>query len=301
MIYKDAIDWLKRAFTVQACDGISAMYDPRQGQKFWHLPYPEIAGYCIPTLIDAGEEEIALRISRWLRKKQFSSGAIPMGYFGSSIPFVFDTGQVLLGWIAAQELAPDPRTEESIKKAVEWMEEDWRVNQWFNANIQAFSPSINLRALWPLKILGSPIVDEVLNHYLEKIESNGFPSTCDEQRPDEPLTHFLIYVARGSWELDERSIARKIMNGIAKTQTLSFPARLNKDFEPVTDEVCVPAIAQASILWRKMGEEINANRANIFLGKLDAPWASIPIGGEYLPNFQVSWSAKFIADALRKE
>lgn len=89
------------------------------------------------------------------------------------------------------------------------------------------------------------------------------------------------------------------MERIAAVQSLSFPARLDSGWQPTTDEICVPAVAQASILFRKLGMTGNADRALDYLSTLDAPWASDPIDGDYLPHSQLSWSAKFIADAWK--
>ena len=296
MTHADAINWLKKAFTVTGHDGISAFYEVQT--PLWQAPYPEVSGYCIPTLIKAGEEDIALRISRWLRYQQMDDGPIPMGYHNSYIPFVFDTGQVLLGWQAAQVLEPDPRTEESIEKAVSWLKRSWETDRWIAKGIQEYSPTINIRSVWPLQKHDPELADTIISHYLERLEPNGFPTKSDEQHPDEPLTHFVVYVARGFWECGVRGIAKKIMLGLANLQTLSFPARVDHNWQPTSDEICNVAVAQAAVLWKKMGWLNAATRAQEYLLHLDAPWGSNPTDGSYFAHSQISWCAKFIADAL---
>jgi malonyl-CoA O-methyltransferase len=296
MTYKDAIDWLKKAFSVTCHDGISAYYDERI--PLWQAPYPEVSGYCIPTLIKAGEEDIALRISRWLRKQQMSDGSIPMGFHNSYIPFVFDTGQVLRGWQAAQQLDYSDSTQESIDRAVRWLKRSWNETRWVMEGTQKYETPINMRVVWPLKLYEPELADEITEHYLTLIEPNGFPNFADEQQPDNPLTHFLVYTARGFWECDVPAVAEKIMTQLGETQTLSFPARVDRDFQPTTDEVCNVAVAQAAVLWDKMGRVHRADKARAYLFKLDAPWASTPKDSDYFPGCQIAWCAKFIADAL---
>lgn len=102
MNHTQAINWIKKAQDLGIDDGIPAFYNSEK--NVWFQSYPEVSGYIIPTLIDAGEEERALKISRWLRLKQLSDGSIGSGYWNSYFPNAFDTGQVLLGWLAAQKI-----------------------------------------------------------------------------------------------------------------------------------------------------------------------------------------------------
>src|SRR5206468_355229 len=55
--------------------------------------YPEVTGYLIPTLLQCGERELVLRLTRWLLAIQREDGSFPDPDAGRS--YIFDTGQVL--------------------------------------------------------------------------------------------------------------------------------------------------------------------------------------------------------------
>lgn len=286
MNYKDALNWLKKAQDLGIDDGISAYYDTRH--RIWMPSYPEVSGYVIPTFIAAGEQDRALRISRWLRRKQLPEGALPAGPFNSSRPFVFDTGMVLLGWLAAQEVEYDERTAESIDRSVDFLESTWRCDP------DGFLPLHNIRTIWALKLYGSKYVDSMLDWGLSYIEPNGFPRKAEDE--DEPLSHFIVYVARGFYECGLVETSRSIMENLPSIPS----ARYDSDWNRWTDDICVPGVAQASILFNKLGMKAEAQRGLNYLSTLTAPWASDPIDANYLPGTQVSWCAKFVADAFRE-
>ena len=295
MNHHDAIVWIKQAQDEGTNDGISALYHAKRG--IWHNSYPEVSGYIIPTLIAAGEEDRALRVSRWLITQQLAQGSIPLGFWDSKSAAVFDTGAVLLGWIAAQEVEYDPSTELAIEKAVYWLERCWKGYRWTRVGTEASQPAtINVRAIWPLALRDSPIVDELLDYFLERIDPNGFPRMTDDQFPDMPLSHFIVYVARGFFESGLIEPATRIMENLPSVPV----ARYNSNWEPVTDDICITGVAQASIMFRKLGFRAEAQRGLNYLETLTAPWGSDPIDGKYFSHCQISWCAKFIADAWKE-
>src|SRR5579872_5211075 len=62
------------------------------------LPYPEVSGYYIPTLLKWGERELALRYARWLVAIQNQDGSWSDAEGKAS--YTFDTGQILKGLLA---------------------------------------------------------------------------------------------------------------------------------------------------------------------------------------------------------
>ena len=288
MNYTSAINWIKKAQDLPPDDGVSAYYDTRY--KLWMPSYPEVSGYIVPTLIEAGEPERALLISRWLRKKQLSNGALPASFFSTAIPFVFDTAMAVRGWLEAQKVEYDARTQESIDRAVEWLEWEWL------QKYETFLPTHLVRGVWPLMLYGSKHVDSMLDFYLERMHPNGWPERCEDGDPDNPLSHFIVYVARGFFECGLIEPATKIMMNLPSVPS----ARYNSDWEATSDDVCVPGVAQAAIMFHKLGMFAEAKRGINYLETLSAPWASDPIDGDYLSNAQLSWSAKFIADAFKE-
>jgi hypothetical protein len=287
MTYEDAINWLKKAQDLSPDDGISAYYDAHLG--LWFPSYPEVSGYCIPTLIEAGEEDRALRVSRWLRRKQLVNGSIPMGYWNSNVSMVFDTGMALLGWIRAQEVEYDARTQESIDKAVQFLEAQWQ------EGVGNYLPSHLVRVCWPLQLVGSKEVPFMLDFYEEQLNDNDWPKHCEDGEPDNPLSHFIVYVGRAFYETGREDVARRIASRMGAVPE----GRYNSDWESGADFICIPAVSQAAILFEKLGMKKKAQRGRNYLQTLSAPWSTDPIESSYLPHAQLSWSAKFIADALR--
>ena len=280
----DALNWLRKAQDLGVDQGISAYYDARY--RLWMPSYPEVTGYVIPTFLRYGEIDRALAASRWLRRVQLSNGSMPSGPFNSYNPFEFDTGMALRGWNEIQRVYPEKRTEESMEKALAWIKERWLEDP------DHFKPIHNVRTLWTLKELNFPYVQEMSDYFESFLLPNGFPVEAETEW--EPLSHFIVYVARGFFEIGRVDLASKIMENLP-----SIPnSRYDKEWRPTDDTVCVPGVAQAAILNYKLGNKQKAYIARNYLETLTAPWASDPIEANYLPNSQVSWAAKFIADAF---
>ena len=59
------------------------------------LPYPEVTGYYIPTLLSWGEVDRAIAYGRWLLSCQHEQGC--WGDPNVNEPYAFDTGQIIKG------------------------------------------------------------------------------------------------------------------------------------------------------------------------------------------------------------
>jgi len=254
--------------------------------------YPETSGYIIRTFLRVGETERAIRISKWLRTVQLANGSIPMGFYSSNAANPFDTSQVLRGWITLQQLHPDPRTEESIDRAVAYLENSWRTEQWGSGRRDYY-----IRNVEPLRIYGSPLVDEIVDYFAARIDTDFWPEEAEDD--DYPLTHFLVYIARGFHDIGEDYLARGIAERLAEHQLPSgaFVGRFSRAWQPSSDWICVPAIAQAAVLWHKLEMYKNYDNAMRYIKTLDAPWSCEPHDAPYLPGAQLNWTAKFVADA----
>ena len=60
------------------------------------MVYPEVTGYYIPTLLENGRLDLAMKYAEYLVQAQDVNGAF--GLPGES--FAFDTGMVIRGWLA---------------------------------------------------------------------------------------------------------------------------------------------------------------------------------------------------------
>ncbi|MBK7717589.1 MAG: hypothetical protein IPI38_19665 [Gemmatimonadetes bacterium] len=99
-----------------------------QGQG-WQPSYPETTGYLIPTLLEAARVledpalvDRALRAARWEIAIQLESGAVQGGVIGEGrTPAIFNTGQVMFGWLAAFEHTGEGSTPmPSVAPAATW-------------------------------------------------------------------------------------------------------------------------------------------------------------------------------------
>lgn len=126
---KAAIGWICRAQDVCGGRGVSAGYSFVHG---WHPPYPETTGSIIPTFYDfaqlTGKEEIferARRMADWELEVQLPSGAVQGGvYRGPHVkrrPVVFNTGQVILGWLRAYVETGDESYLGAARRAGNWL------------------------------------------------------------------------------------------------------------------------------------------------------------------------------------
>src|SRR5438094_415286 len=108
-----ALEWLERAQDATGAGGFARGYSlawsPYFKSRGWQPAYPETTGYIIPTLYEAARRlnrpdlaSRAERAARWEVEIQLPSGAVRGGVMGErTSPAVFNTGQVLFGWLAA--------------------------------------------------------------------------------------------------------------------------------------------------------------------------------------------------------
>jgi len=110
-----AIAWIQRAHLAAADGGISKGYDLLR--RRWAPSYPETTGYTIPTLLNAAKAlekpeliTMAISLAEYLLKKTSGDGGVVYWQAEASTPpIVFDTGQVMFGWLAAYRASRDER------------------------------------------------------------------------------------------------------------------------------------------------------------------------------------------------
>lgn len=115
--------WLCNAQDANINGGISKGYDIEK--NLWGADYPEITGYIIPTFFDyyhfTKQEEFkfrAIQMAEWECNIQLSAGAIQAGRITQrlKVPAVFNTGQVILGWVRAYKETNNSTYLKSLKK-----------------------------------------------------------------------------------------------------------------------------------------------------------------------------------------
>ena len=342
MHVREAMNWLCFAQDITPDGGVSAGYSMVYG---WEPSHRETTGYIIPTFFDyynfSGERDFFARadmMANWELTIQLENGAIPYGAeVGNTIPFVFDTGQVIFGWVRAYKETDDSRYIKAAKKAAGWLlaiqDKD---GCWSKFTFNCTPHSYNVRVAWALLELYKITEKE---QYLEAAKSNidwtlsnqldnGWFKECAFLTHELPTTHTIAYTIRGilecgillnSQEYIER--ARKPADILLDIQrgNGSLSGIYGPDWNEVTKWSCLTGNAQISIIWLRLFQItsdrrylVSAKRMNTYLRTLQntktknrgirgAIKGSHPIWGGYNPFNYMNWMTKFFVDVLLLE
>ena len=266
------------------------------------LPYPEVSGYFIPSLIKAGEKELALQYAKWLISIQNEDGSwsCPAG----SSPYVFDTGQILKGLY--EFIDEEPEFKMPILKACDWilsnMHPDGRLttpnmSAWKLPNGNYVPESIHLYCLEPIKKIGRKFeidkyldaVEKITNYYLNQEDLTKFTT----------LSHFHAYIVEALIDLNKVDRAENAMKEIEgfQRENGSVPAYSNVDW------VCSTGLFQYAVIWYKLGQKEKADKAFDYACSLQNETGGF-FGGygkgevNYFPDAEISWVNKYFLDAL---
>lgn len=288
------VQWLCRAQDAFDGGGVarsySLIYHPYLRRKGWIPPYPETTGYIIPTLFDyahlIGSQEIAdraVRAADWECRVQMESGAVQGGTIDQPpTPAIFNTGQVIFGWIRAFRETGKPVYLESAVKAgrflLEQQDKDgaWRKSLSDYTSRKMTSYTYNTRTAWALLELaaasGNAAFKEAAIRNVEfalgeQLENGWFRSNCLTQ-PAHPLLHTIAYCIRGMMEIgaaigDDRYLgrARKAADAVLARQRPdgALAGRFDDRWEPAVAWRCLTGEAQIAGIWGRLyqitGEE----------------------------------------------
>lgn len=339
-------DWLCRAQDRSASGdgGVARHYSLISG---WGPSYPEVTGYIVPTFFRLAEhqenpelEHRARRMLEWLVSLQFPDGGFPGGVIGARpwVPVIFNTGQALLG-LAEGVRRDGARYRGPLRAAADWLvrkqapDGSWPTDHtpFARAGLKTFHTQV-ASALFeadrvdPGRGYGEAGVRNVrwaLSHQRE----NGWFDHCCLSDPGAPLTHTLGYalwgVLEGARFSGDRALleaARRTGEGLARAldERGGLPGRLDADWRPTVEGVCLTGNFQAALCWSRLYE---ATREAAFLGaaraatrfvrctlpteapadRLGGVKGSFPVDGAYCPFEYVSWAAKYTVDALLEE
>lgn len=339
-----AAEWLARAQDATGSGGVSAHYDVKQ--RAWAGAYPETTGYIIPTLFRyadfSGNDEYrerAQRMAAWESEIQLPNGAVRAGTLDAEriVPTVFNTGQVLFGWLAAWQQSRGQGFRDSLVRAADWLlavqDPDGAWRRFASPFASHAMNTYNTRVAFALaeagRSLGEPrYLDAAVRNVqwaLTQMHLNGWLENNDLEDNSRPLTHTIAYATRGFLEVGViagRSAfvdaAVRIARAVAQTQRDdgSLPGRLDSAWRPASAWTCVTGNAQMAIIWQRLAEETGdsswrvraqtANRFNLAIQDLTTPDrgkrgglpGSYPLKGGYMKNRYPNWAAKFFMDAL---
>jgi hypothetical protein len=344
-----AIDWMARAQDSTGSGGIargySLVWNPYFRLRGWEPAYPEATGYAIPTLLAAGKAlgrpgiaERGVIAARWESELQLSTGAVRGGVMGEAAsPAIFNTGQVLFGWLAAQLETGDALFEECATRAavylVSRLDDDglWRRD---NSRFALAGATLyNVRVAWALAEtgarLGMPSATDAAARALRAVarrqRDNGWFPQCCLNDPERPLLHTIAYTVRGLLEggrvIGDATLIRRAAGAAAAIASLvrpdgTLPGRLDAEWRSAADWSCLTGEAQMVNNWLRLHEvtgehhwlepvrpvlqflKSTQNRATIDPGLRGAIKGSHPMDGAYGRYETLSWATKFFIDAL---
>lgn len=347
-----AVEWLERAQDAIGDGGIARGYslgwNPYFRSRGWQPAYPETTGYIIPTLYEAARQlerpELARRAeraARWELEIQLASGAVRGGVIGEpTSPAVFNTGQVLLGWLAAFAetgagiFAGGARRAASYLLATLDQDGVWRRGN--SRFAHAGATLYNARTAWALaeagRRLGAPefraAAAKNLRVVAQRQHDDGWFPDCCLSDPRRPLLHTIAYAIRGLIEggrvlEDEQLIAAGARAAervaLATGPDGRLPGRFASRWRGAGSWSCLTGEVQMANVWLRLfaitGErhwlepvepvlrfvKSTQNRTSDDTGVRGGIKGSFPVGAEYGPYQILSWATKFLVDALLRD
>jgi hypothetical protein len=346
-----AVDWLRRAQDATPDDGIargfSLVFDPFLQWKGWQPSYPETTGYIVPTLYAAadrlGDPDLARRAeraARWEIAIQLASGAVRGGVVGQpESPAVFNTGQVMFGWLAAFQRTGDGAFADATRRAGRFLAAALGPAGLWEQGRSRFASGgaelYNARTAWALaeagKLLEEPTFVTAAARALHAVRTrqhaNGWFPDCCLGDPRKPLLHTIAYTVRGLLEggrvlEDPRLTDAAILAAEPLAESVSgkgwMPGRYDSEWRAAAAWSCLTGQAQMAVNWLRLtdvtgdtrwAERVPAvigylkstqNRTTRNLGLHGGIKGSAPVSGEYGRYQVLSWATKFFADALMR-
>jgi hypothetical protein len=334
-----AIDWIRLAHAANSNGGISKGYNVLSGH--WYPSYPETTGYTIPTLLNAATvldrqelQSIAFALADYLIDCRTIEGGVGNWTASGLHPIVFDTGQVIFGWLAASRRSNDRRYLEAAIRAGDWLVSvQDSSGAWRDYQHLGVEKVIDTRVAWALLELHRCTDRDVylraavrnLEWALRQQEADGWFRKCAFTLVEDPFTHTLAYTAEGLFEcgclLDEEIYIEAARRAADALRVLQYPdgrlaSSYGSSWQETSSSSCLAGNCQMSRLWLRFYEK-GGDRAYYDAGKKAIAFVahtqklktssrnirgaiagSHPIYGRYERFKYPNWAAKFFIDAL---
>lgn len=291
---KSAIDWICCAQDAFDDGGVArsyvVVYDRFFKRRGWIPSYPETTGYIIPTFFDyakkTGRDDVfqrAVRMTDWECDIQMENGAVKGGTVDTpSVPAVFNTGQVLFGWIRAFQETGRQRYLDAAVRAGDFLlsvqdpDGAWRKALGGFASGKIASYTYNTRSAWGLFLLGEATGKREykdaavrnIEHALTEQTPNGWLRNNCLYDSARPLVHTIAYSLRGILEIGIAAAQPRYISAarLAADELLarqrrdgSLAGRYNDRWEPAVEFSCLTGNAQMGTVWARLhhvtGEE----------------------------------------------
>ena len=276
--------------------------------------YPEVTGYYIPSLLYAGEEELAKSFAKYLCSTQKPDGSWYDA--DNKNPFIFDGGQILKGLVAIRDLMPE--VDDHIIKGIDWilsnMNDEGRLVQpntdvW-GTNDSHVNDLIHLYAISPIleaaKIFNRPDYTEKINTVIDYYTSHNRERIVNYTL----FSHFYAYVIEGLIDCGRPELSIIAMKNLEKYRLENGAVTAYNN----VDWYCSTALFQYAIIWYKLGDKEKADKTFEFACSLQNPTGGWY--GSYAPNTisyvkarlsrnmyihdeEISWAVKFYLDAKK--
>ena len=334
---RSAVEWLKRAAAATADKGVSYGYSVRGG---WRPSYRETSGYIAVTFYDLAERfddaesaRLAWSISDWLCEVQEPDGSIANPQYRAGEGIVFDTGQVLLGYVRAYRETGEARFRDAGARACAWLADRVDDDGAWRKNTHLGNPhTYNTRVAWAMLEQNDAAPDPAIEAAARKNldwaltqESSGYFESCAFEPGVAPFTHTIAYAIRGFQE------AGRLLNDETYTTTavraadavLShvrddgwIPGQIDERGQAGARYCCLTGNCQLAIIWLKLykstGDARYLDAAKRSLGYVmehqdlatpnpalrGAIKGSQPVWGRYAPLSYPNWATKFFIDAM---
>ena len=280
-----AMRWLCKSQDVTGCGGSSSAYYFTKG---WGPPYPETTGYIIPTFLkyasltnDNEFNERAMMMGDWEIKIQLPSGAVRGGMGINEYPIVFNTGQVVLGWMALYKYTKLNKFLDSAIKAADWLLTVQDNNgEWSKYTFNGIPHAYHTRVAWAIIEVYKHTNDKRYNisskknilHVLSLAKRNGWFCEMNFGEEQQPLTHAIAYTLRGLIEssfLLGEDINKDIIDKVTRASEnimrrfelnkekpylmpLFLPATLDDNWNSNENYSCLTGNAQIAVIWLKL-------------------------------------------------
>ncbi|GAP13477.1 prenyltransferase-like [Longilinea arvoryzae] len=335
-----ALHWIEQASRAVGGAGISKGYDLLRSR--WFPAYPETTGYTLPTLINASRllgndawRELAIGHAEYLLNCVTEDGGVL--YWKKSRkanPIVFDTGQVILGWLAVFR---DTGAENFLRAAMR--SGDWLVKVqepdgiWKEHQYRRVYKVIDARVDWALLVLfqatGETRYRDAAVRNLEWVlaqqTSDGWFQNCGVVPNQVPVTHYLAYAAEGLYLSGDLLKEPRYLQAGKKTADRLLDLQrsdgylagaFSADWKETEASCCLTGDLQMSILWMLLWVKSGtpeyheaARRGLEFVCRtqfLDTPdlnirgsiGGSFPLYGKYERYKLPEWAAKFLISAI---
>ncbi len=223
----------------------------------------------------------AVRMGDWECEIQLPDGGV-RGQIGlNDYPIVFNTGQVMLGWLALHQHTGEQRYLDAAVRAGDWLasiqEPDGR---WVRHSHNGIPHAYHARVAWPLLELAARTRDarhtaageRFITWVLGQVQPNGWIGHLGFVAEPWAYTHTIVYTMRGLLESsaflegDLQREARRVVTTTAEKLLMLFelakddprgrprdlPGAFDEHWRPVGHYSCLTGNAQLAIVWLKL-------------------------------------------------